>query len=149
MATATGKTTKNRRILWGSLALAAAVLVGVVMLIIALPRTDMDFATEATTVFIRDSVDRPVDRTQTVSDDDLEAIKALFDGKLLYRDTPSCGFDEEISLRFNGTETFCVANDTCPVVYWKEKDCFFRLSETEQRQLYALLEPYGFYFPCI
>ena len=84
-----------------------------------------------------------------LSDGDAEALKAIFDGKKLFRDEPSCGFSEEVSVRFGGSDTFCIARDTCPIIYWKEKDKYFRISESEKERLYNLLKPYGAFFPCV
>lgn len=84
-----------------------------------------------------------------LSEEDKQVVYELFNGKLLYRDNLSCGFNEKVSLCFDDSKTFCIARDTCPVIYWKEKDMYFRLSDLEQQQLYSLLEVYGFRFPCI
>lgn len=84
-----------------------------------------------------------------ISYKEMEIIDCLFSGKILYADEPSCGFSEEVSIKINGSETFCVARDGCPIVYWKEKDRYFRLDEGEKVQLHLLLESYGFLFPCV
>ena len=87
--------------------------------------------------------------THDLSDVDAEALKAIFNGKKLFREEPSCGFSEEISVRFGGSDTFCIARDTCPVIYLKEKGKYFEISEDEKTRLYNLLKPYGFFFPCV
>lgn len=84
-----------------------------------------------------------------LSDKEVEYVKDIFSGKKLYKDNLSCGFSEAVSIKFNQEKTFCIAQDTCPIVYWKEKNRYIKLSEDEKNQLYSLLEPYGFYFPCI
>ena len=76
-------------------------------------------------------------------------LKTLFDGKIMYRDNPSCGFSETVSIIFDQKQTFCIAQDNCPIVYWKEKNRYITLSEDEKNQLRDLLEPYGFCFPCL
>lgn len=106
--------------------------------------TKMDFANEGIAVFIYEDTDS----TQMLSKDDVIFIKNIFDGKLLYKDSPACGFTENISIIFNNSQTFCIACDTCPLIYWKEKDMYFRLSETEREQLCEKLKSYGFFFPC-
>ena len=84
-----------------------------------------------------------------LNDRELEAVKAIFDGKKLYKDNPSCGFSEAVSIKFDDERTFCIARDTCPIIYWEEKNRYIRLTENEKNQLYNLLEPYSFIFPCV
>lgn len=84
-----------------------------------------------------------------LSSQELELVKSMFSGKRFYKDNPSCGFSEEISIIFNETQTFCIARDTCPIIYWMEKDCYIQLKKSEMIQLHDLLEQYGFFFPCI
>ena len=85
----------------------------------------------------------------SLSDKELELVKSIFNGKKIYKDNLSCGFSENISIKFDQEHTFCIARDTCPIVYWKEKDRYIKLSDDEKTQLYNLLEPYGFHFPCL
>ena len=89
------------------------------------------------------------DVMHTMGEDEVELLKRIFDGKKMYSDDPSCGFSEDISVRFNNEQTFCIAQDTCPIVYLKEKNKYIKLSENEKKQLYDLLEPYGFFFPYV
>lgn len=84
-----------------------------------------------------------------LNDKETEAIKAIFNGKKMYKDNLSCGFNESVSLKFDKEQTFCIAQDSCPIIYWKEKDRYIKLSKNEKIQLYELLEPYGFFFPCV
>lgn len=129
------------------LLLVAAMLIivavsGVVYLCVN--RVDMGFAKEAEVCFIYENTDA----LHQLNDEELELLKAVFDDKRMYKDNPSCGFSEDISVKFNKEQTFCIARDTCPIVYWKEKDRYIKLSEEEKTQLYDLLEPYGVSFPC-
>ena len=87
--------------------------------------------------------------SQLLNEKDIELLKNIFDGKKTYNDNPSCGFSETVSIKFNQEQTFCIARDTCPIIYWKEKNKYIRLSEGEKTQLYSMLEPYGFFFPCV
>ena len=79
---------------------------------------------------------------------DVENIIKILNGKIMYKDNPSCGFSENIAVIFNKTDTFCFARDTCPIVYWKEKGKYITLTYKEQKQLYDILKTYGFQFPC-
>ena len=69
---------------------------------------------------------RFADSVYTLSSDDTEELRGIFAGKGLYHDNPSCGFDENASVKFGDSQTFCIAKDTCPIVYWKEKDEYIK-----------------------
>ena len=81
--------------------------------------------------------------------EDAEAVRKIFNGKLLYKDTPSCGFTENVSVKFGGGQTFCIANDMCGIIYLKEKDKYFHISQQDRERLNSILEAYGFIFPCV
>lgn len=89
------------------------------------------------------------DVSQSLTKDETEILKEIFADKKLYKDSPSCGFSENISVELDGSQTFCIACDTCPIIYLKEKDKCFRISENEKDRLYNLLRPYGAFFPCV
>ena len=122
-------------------------LVSVVLgiMYISIRKTNMEFAKEAEVCFIYGDVVV----SQNMDDKEVETLKEIFDNKSLYKDTPSCGFSEDVSIQFNQSQTFCIARDTCPIVYWMEEDRYIRLTEEEKLLLYDLLESYGFEFPCI
>ena len=94
-------------------------------------------------------IHRDVNSVNRLKKEDIEVLKFIFNGKVMYIDNPSCGFSENTSIKFDDKLTFCIACDTCPTVYIKEKNRYIELSEKQQELLYALLEPYGFYFPCV
>lgn len=83
-----------------------------------------------------------------LTDEESEQIISIIDGKELYFDNPSCGFDENVSLRVNG-KTYCPACDTCCTV----KDCssgqFFTISQAERDIIEEIFESHGGHFPCI
>lgn len=108
-------------------------------------RINMDFATEAEACFIYGDKNT----SHCLTNEELTLVKHLFNDKRLYKDNLSCGFSEDISIKFNKNQTFCLARDTCPVVYWIERDRYIKLTEEEQILLYHLLEKYGFLFPCV
>ena len=105
----------------------------------------MEFAKEAEVCFIYGEVVV----SENLDDKEVEMLKEIFDNKRMYKDTPSCGFSKDISVRFNQSQTFCVARDTCPIVYWMEEDRYIGLTDEEKLLLYNLLESYGFEFPCV
>ena len=89
------------------------------------------------------------DAINQLSNNEMESVKTILNRKKLYKDNLSCGFSEAVSIKFDDEHTFCIARDTCPIIYWKEKNRYIRLTENEKTQLYNILEPYGFIFPCV
>lgn len=108
-------------------------------------KVNMEFVKEAEVCFRYGNIDS----IYHLNNEELELLNAIFNGKKLYKDNLSCGFSEAVSIKFNQEQTFCIARDTCPIVYWKEKDRYIKISEDEKIHLYNLLEPYGFFFPCV
>ncbi len=86
---------------------------------------------------------------ESLSQNDLSFLIDLFDNKIMYRDNPSCGFTKNVSILFNDAEYFCFAYDTCLVVYWESRNKYFRLSDSEYKDLVEMLSKYGVFFPCI
>lgn len=124
-------------------ALLVAVVIGGVLL--NAKRVELDSIATAEIVYIYGGKNI----SQELTEEEIQELKSLFDGKRIYRDTPSCGFSEDISIKLDASMTFCIARDTCPVIYWKEVDRYFKITEEEQHLLYELLEKYGVTFPCI
>ena len=83
-----------------------------------------------------------------LSKQESETILDIFDGKELFSDNPSCGFDENISLRFDG-RIYCPACDTCCTV----KDCssgqYFTVSRSERDTIEKIFNTHGGHFPCV
>lgn len=140
------KSTKRRR---NILLIVFAIIVFAALIAFSVLRresaVDMNFATEVTAVYKYNNANI----SQSLSAQELSLICEIFDGKNLYSDSPSCGFSENVSLQFNDGQTFCIACDTCPIIYWKQKNKFFKISEKEKDQLYNILMAYGFAFPCV
>ncbi len=84
-----------------------------------------------------------------LSPNDLSVVSKMFIGKKTFKDNLSCGFSENISIKVDDSKTFCIACDSCPKIYWKEKDCYFSLTNSEIKELHTMLEQYGFVFPCV
>lgn len=116
----------------------------IILVVIMLKKNmvNMDFAERGEAIYKYYKSDIQV----SLSDQDMHIICDIFSGKLLHRESYSCGFGEDISVRFNSSQTFCLATDDCPIIYWKEKDKYFRISEKEKIQLRKILEKYGFIF---
>ena len=134
-----------KKVIWllSAIIFIVVLLLGVIYL--RLDKVNMDFAKKAEVYFQY----RDTDAINQLSDKEMESVKTIFNGKKLYKDNLSCGFSEAVSIKFDDEQTFCIARDTCPIVYWKEKNRYIRLTEDEKTQLYNLLEPYGFIFPCV
>lgn len=134
-----------KKFFWIFIVLIFVVVALAVILFLIVNRVNMDFAKKAETCFVYDDINSK----NLLNDKELKELKTIFDGKIMYSDNPSCGFTEDISVKFNNNQTFCIARDNCPIVYWKEKNKYIRLSEKEKTKLYDLLSPYGFFFPCV
>ncbi len=89
------------------------------------------------------------DISEELTEEELQELKSIFNGKRFYRANPSCGFSEDIAIKLDDAITFCIANDTCPIIYWKEAHRYIKLTEEEQQILYEILEKYGATFPCV
>ncbi len=123
----------------------AIAVIFALMLVFGFKRANLGFVKEGKATFIYDNASV----SHTLSEKELSLISDMFNDKRLYKDNLSCGFSENISVTFNNSQTFCIARDTCPIIYWKEKNRFLKLTEEEKVQLYGLLEKHGFFFPCV
>ncbi len=83
-----------------------------------------------------------------ISDENLNQLVDVFEGKILKIDSPSCGFTENVSVKIDD-KTFCIACDTCGVIYLLEEDKYFYLNDEENETIRKILEGYGFELPCI
>lgn len=91
-------------------------------------------------VYGDENIDKPLNK------DDALIIKDIFNGKELFRDNPSCGFDTNISLRFDNS-IFSVACDGCPIIKYKNR--YFNVSESQIKQIHNIMKKYGAQFPCV
>lgn len=86
----------------------------------------------------------------TLEDNDLNELCAMFEGKKTYLispfDTPSCGFDENVSVKI-GNSVFMPACDTCITV--KTGFVYFNISDKERGRLEEIFAKYGATFPCL
>ena len=93
------------------------------------------------------------DNTVQVLQEDLKQLYKNMNHRVLRWDNPSCGFGGDVSMTLideNGQEHhFWFACDTCPIVYYKEQNRYFNLSNKEDAEIKEILSTYGFYFPCI
>ena len=138
-----GNTLKKRYILVLFIIVIIAIYIGVICL--STNRINMDDIKEGEISFVYGDTNI----LHSLDNEELSLVKAIFNNKKVYNDNPSCGFSENISIKFDKSQTFCIACDTCPVVYWMEEDRYIRLMEEEKSKLYILLKTYGAFFPCI
>jgi len=78
----------------------------------------------------------------------IRELKMLFNGTVI-KDSPSCGFSENISITFIGKNKLmlCPALDGCPLIRIGTTDKYLIISQETRTQLDAFLERYGFKFP--
>ena len=86
-----------------------------------------------------------------VDNDDLAVLKDILAGRS-YRDSPSCGFDADVSIRLTDgrkSVVLCPACDTCPKIRIGDSDRYISISKEQRERLDALLARYGMVFPCM
>ena len=90
------------------------------------------------------------DISDKLTSEEEETILSILNKKTLGRDNPSCGFDDDISIRFNNDEEiFSIACDNCGIIYWKNKDKYLSLTDSENETIRNILRKHGFIFPCV
>ena len=108
------------------------------------PQVELDAPTSAIARFKHNESDIESE----LSTEHTKQIVGIFQGKKLRKDSPSCGFTEDVSVKIDD-KTFCITCDTCRIVYLLEDDRYFYLSDTENSFLREILTYYGFELPCI
>ncbi len=86
---------------------------------------------------------------KTMSENDMDTLKNMFNGKSTIGGEPRCGFNDSIAVVFNGDKFFLIANDDCGSVYYKNEDIYFTLNDKENAQMREILKRYGFEWPCL
>lgn len=110
-------------------------------------KTSLDTSADVTLSFVY------ADKNIRVTLDDEEAKKVIdiLNGNRydpLSSGTPSCGFDENISLQV-GDRVFAIACDTCNCVQNLSNMRYFDISQEDMAYIHSLFEKHGGYFPCI
>lgn len=83
---------------------------------------------------------------ESLNEDESLIIKDIFNGKELFYDNPSCGFNANISLSFDN-KTFMIACDGCSIIKYNNK--YFNVSDSQIEQIHNIMQKYGAKFPCI
>lgn len=81
-------------------------------------------------------------RSVALDDNESACIARLFNGKVLWRDIPACGFRDEVSLEIDGVR-YRLALDGCNLIHDDSSDLYFSLSDKEYSELLGILEKYG------
>lgn len=130
-----------------ALVLMVVTLVALFLWNICFPRIDASYATRG---YVRyhygsKSIDVPV------KGDDLAVLKEILAGRS-YKDSPSCGFDTDVSIKLTDgrhSVVFCPACDTCPKIRIGNSNRYISISRGQRKRLDAILAKYGMVFPCI
>lgn len=86
--------------------------------------------------------------TTELLEEDATLVAEILNGKYVsFFDLPSCGFDENVSVVID-EKTFCIACDECGTVYFKERNGYISLDDSENKQLREILSDYDFEWPC-
>lgn len=129
----------------GIIVILSLVIIGSLIFVVSAKKTNTINYSAGETVF--DYNGKTI--ADKLTDEDLETITYMFNNKRMFSDTPSCGFSENIAIIFDETDYFCIACDSCPIVYFKNENLFFKLTENENTVLKKILIKYGFEFPCV
>ena len=81
-----------------------------------------------------------------LSDEESDIIRNIFNNRKLYSDNPSCGFTQNVSVRFNEL-IFCIACDNCPIIKLRNK--YFKISSEDREVVNQIFEKYNGIFPCL
>lgn len=85
--------------------------------------------------------------------DDYVELTDMLQGNRKFKDTPSCGFDKDVSIIFWSPEhreiTICPACDGCPLMRIGDGDYYIKLEDSERARFNEIVEKYGMVFPCI
>lgn len=134
----------------GIASLVLTIIVISVLIIIMIPRTSIKNDSNASVVF--KYLDNDIE--EKFSSEDEIQIRDVFSNKILYKDRLSCGFNEDVSIRFDNTASdeslvFCIACDGCPKIFLVQSDKYFTISEKDRQNLDEILRRYGVTFPCV
>ena len=109
---------------------------------------DLSRTQEAKLVYIYDVVEI----TKIIEPGDLKELREILKG-VKFKDTPSCGFGESVSIIFWSPEhkeiMVCPACDGCPLMRIGDSDCYIKIKDTERARFDEIVKKYGMVFPCI
>lgn len=85
---------------------------------------------------------------QELNKDDSALLKSILNNKRSYHDNPSCGFTEDVSIKFNNM-VFCMACDNCSVVRLNNTSKYISISKEDRKKIEKIFNKYGGTFPCV
>ena len=124
-----------------------AILLILVLLLSACGTTSVNQGEAVTLTFIYCDQNIQVE----LKSEEAQKVIDILDGNSydpVFAGTPSCGFDENISLKVGG-QVFAIACDTCNYVQAVDGARYFSISQTDMEYIHALFAQYGGYFPCV
>ncbi len=89
--------------------------------------------------------------TSVQNKDDIQTLKDICKG-FQYTDNPSCGFSEDICIKFyndNESIIFSPACDECSILRINNSNKYIKLNENQYKKFKAIVEKYGMKFPCV
>ena len=124
-----------------------AILLILVLLLSACGTVSLNQEDAVTLTFVHGDQDIHV----TLTPEEAQKVVKILDGAAydpIFSGTPSCGFDENISLRI-GEQCFAIACDTCNYIQNVGNARYLGISKTDMEYIHTLFAQYGGYFPCI
>jgi hypothetical protein len=112
-------------------------------------RVNSGYATRASLRFHYES--KSIDKVITDADD-VGALKDILAGWALKEDSPSCGFDMDVSITVtNGRKsiTFCPACDGCSQFRIGKTSMYLGVSDAQMKRFRRLVRKYGMTIPCV
>ena len=136
---------------WIIMGIVLVIITLIAVFFITLERVDSSALKGGTVRFKYETKDGEIkDISDKLTSEEEETILNILNKKTLGRDNPSCGFDDDISIRFNNDEEiFSIACDNCGIIYWKNKDKYLSLTDSENETIRNILRKHGFIFPCV
>jgi hypothetical protein len=119
----------------------AFLLGGLLVFNVLIPKTNIS-AENASLFYVYDDIEI----NEQLSLEESVLLKTMFNNKRLYPDNPSCGFTENVSIRFDDL-VFCIACDGCEIIEFENK--YFKISKSDRETVNRIFEKYGGLFPCI
>lgn len=124
-----------------------SLILPVMIILCACGKTSVDKQSGITLTFVYDDKNISV----TLNADEAEQIRGILAGNAynsLFSDIPSCGFNENISLKV-GNHIFAIACDSCNNIQDLSNLKYFDIPAEDMEYIRTLFVKYGGYFPCI
>lgn len=87
-----------------------------------------------------------VEIEDAMTESESAVIADIVNGHAPYFDSPSCGFDSKIGIRFSG-QMISIACDNCPTL--SVHGMYFNVSKEEAEQFRSIMRAHGASFPCV